>query len=79
MPRRKRVVVVAAAMVVKFKIQFAVIKAKEWSLMRHVWMDPMNESCNCEVGRDPEVGKLDSLAQGSVVNAVHARVETGDE
>lgn len=38
MPRRTRVVVVAAAaaMVVKFKIQVAVIKANEWSLMRHV-------------------------------------------
>lgn len=37
MPRRTRVVVVvAAAMVVKFKIQLVVIKAKEWSLMRHV-------------------------------------------
>lgn len=37
MPRRTRVVeVAAAAMVVKFKIQVAVIKANEWSLMRHV-------------------------------------------
>lgn len=36
MPTRTMVVVVAAAMVVKFKIQSGVIKAKEWSLMRHV-------------------------------------------
>lgn len=43
-------------------------------------MDTMSESYNCEVGRDPEVGKrLDGLVQGSVVNAVHARVGTGDE
>lgn len=59
------VVVAAAMMVVKFKIQLAVIKAKEWSLMRHVWMDTMNEPYNCEVGRDPEVGKkLDRSGPG---------------
>lgn len=74
------VVVVAAATMVKSKVQVVVIEAKEWSLMRHVWMGTMNESYDCEVGRDPEVGKkLDSLVQGSVVNVVHARVETGDE
>lgn len=27
-------------------------------------MDPMNESFNCEVGRDPEVGKLDKSGPG---------------
>lgn len=32
----RRMVIMAAAVVVKFKIQVAVSKAKEWSLMRHV-------------------------------------------
>lgn len=39
-------------------------------------MYTMNKSCNCEVGRDPEVGnELDSLVQASVVNIVHARLK----
>lgn len=65
----------------KFKFRLVVVKAKEWSLMRHVRMYTMNKSCNCEVGRDPEVGnELDSLVQASVVNIVHARLKkTGDE
>ena len=43
-------------------------------------MNTMNESSECEVTRGPKVGKkLDSLVQGSVVNAAQARVETGDE
>lgn len=44
-------------------------------------MYTMNEACNCEVGRDPEVDKeLDSLVQGSVVKCCTRAVgKTGDE
>lgn len=69
-------VVATTIAVVKFKIRLVVVKAKEWSLMCHVWKYTMNKSCNCEVGRDPEVGnELVSLVQASVVNVVHARLK----
>lgn len=75
-------IVAAEAMVVKFKIQVVMPKAREWGLMRHERMDIMS-GLYLRGRQGPQSGrvgkKLDGLVQGRVVSAAHARVGTGDE